>query len=456
MAQWDLYRIHTQSGIANHKLAYGIWAAKGQADEIIYFYLEAKKRLSQAMSIDAETYIPTYWQARTIGALERFHQAMSPEVPNPYNAGEMYEKAIRLRPNDIGVHHAYSRYLAYIKNTDKLAEIVQNMARIYPPFSPQFKKEKYFSDDLIPSIENGLLSALSEEITIRQTHQALSSLYHEKKDYFKAINHYRKSLEFRSNANTWGSYIQMGRLYLESGDFEQSIPWFTKGLKKVPNFETAFKICFQIHKKDGTLKAFIRLCDHLSQTLIHPLAKIDIYVARAWMEMDEYSIAKSHLLRLNDVTPMAEAYYLLAKIAQKEKNWEQMEILAQKATTFDRKESSYYYLFSIALFRQRKYDHAEEIATKTIKYDTKNNPCFFNHRGWTRWAQKKYLEAVSDWNNAFVLKPTNSDLPYQMARAYEREGMFEEGLLQIQKAIALAPLSKKEKYMKFQKRLRLR
>ena len=106
-----------------------------------------------------------------------------------------------------------------------------------------------------------------------------------------------------------------------------------------------------------------------------------------------------------------------------------------------------------ALKYQQKYESAEEMAAKAIRYTQKPNPWLFNHRAWLRWTQKKYSLAISDWKQAFELKPDNSDFPYRIALAFEQEGMFREALDYINKAIALKP--DKKEYQNLHDRLKI-
>jgi len=443
----DHMRIHTKKGMTFHEKGLALWKVKGISDTVFDLYKKAGTSFAKAVEIDPADYITTYWQAKTQNALESLSGFLTPSKPNPYNAQPLYEKAITLRPNGINVHYSYIRYLFNKGEKKRIPQLAQYMTRIYPQSYHHLKKEPFFNDSLLANMEKGLISALSQDISPRYALQALSDIQVKKQDYKKAISHYSKSLEIRPFANTWRNYLHMGQLYLKTQTPEKSFPWFTKALKTSDNFDNTLTRIFHIHTKEKVLNEFIRFSLHVEENLGHTQS-LDINAAKAWIKLEKPQLARARLIKLNTKEPNAQAHYLLSKIAEKEKDWDQMEIAAQKATTLDRENASYYYLFSRALHFQKKYIHAEEQATKAIKYSKKGNPWFFNHRAWTRWHRKNYIEAATDWKKAFAIKPDRSEFPYWVARAYAQEGLFNEALTFVQKAIAIGPDNKKYKDLK--------
>ncbi len=451
-APWDLFNIHTQKGIALNEKALEMWKDKGLTIWVLTKYRQSKKELRKALVIDPDVYIPAYWLARTENALEVLYPKLFPKKQTPYDAEPFYQEAIRLRPNGITVHYAYARYLDYKNETQKLTRIVRYMTEIYPKSYHHLKKEGFFSGSLMDEMEKGLISALDKGTNPRHALQALADLYSVKKDHENASDTYLKSLKLRPFSNTGANYIRMGQLLLRSENPDKSISWFTKALTTQDNFEKTLKWIYYIHIKEGQLDQFIRFAVRFEKDIDHPSSILDLQIAEAWMQKKDDALATTRLLRLNTREPNAQAYYLLAKIAQKDKNWDQVEISAQKATTLNRENAAYYHLFSRALAQQKKYASAEEVATKALQYVLKENPGYFNQRAWTRWHQKKYAQAITDWKRAFAIMPDRSDFPYYIAMAYEREGLFKEGLGFIKKAIALSP--ENQKYKALEKRLK--
>ncbi|MBU3950635.1 MAG: hypothetical protein KKF12_08205 [Proteobacteria bacterium] len=446
-APQDLFRIYTQTGMALHEQGLALWKEKNVSPATLAFYEKAKASLTNATRIDDRDYLSAYWLARTENALEVLSPSIFPSAPQTYNAQPLYEKATRLRPSGITVHHSYIRYLYAKGDTQKLSKLAQYMTQIYPSSYYDLKKEPFFNDTLLASMEKGLLAAIDANTDPRLALQALSDIQVTKQNPAKAVALYLQSLDIRPFSNTSASYLHMGRLYLKTLEFDKSIIWFAKGLETADNFDNTLGQIFSIHNQEKALAEFLKFCRHVEENLAHP-PSLDILVAKAWMEMENPGLARSRLLLLNAKNPKAQAYYLLARIAEQEKDWDQVEVSAQKATTLDRENAAYYHLFARALLHQKKYAHAEEMAAKALKYAPKENPWYFNHRAWTRWHQKKYPQALTDWKRAFSIKSDYAEFPYCIALAYEREGFFKEGLSFVQQALALTPDNPKYKELK--------
>ncbi|MCP4021045.1 MAG: tetratricopeptide repeat protein [Desulfobacteraceae bacterium] len=445
----DLLRIHTQKGIALHRQGLNYWKNKGVSTKTLSFYGKAKVCLSKAVQIDPLSYLATYWIARTENALEVISEALFPGAKKKYNTQALYEKATHLRPNGVSVHYDLIRYLYRKGETQQVLKLAQYIAQIYPESYYYFRKEPFFNDPLLNHLEKGILLSLKAGSSPKSSLQALSDIYLKKQDIDKAISYYQKSLKDKFK-NTPHDYIRMGMLYLKRSNHASSIEWFTKGVEKTNDFDSTINHIFNIHKKEGALAPYIRLLVHLEENRPH-ISSLDIPIAKTWIEMGNLPLAKARLLRLTTKKPNPEAYYLLAKISEKEMDWEQVELMAHKATVFDKKDSKYFYLFSRALYKQNKFNQAEEMAEKAIKHSQKNNAGLFNHRAWTRWEQGKYAKAASDWTRAYNIQPDKSEFLYWIARAYEQVAMFSEARKFLKKAIAMD--TETPKYKDLKKRL---
>ncbi|MCK5632887.1 hypothetical protein KAH94_04005, partial [bacterium] len=323
----DQMCIHTKKGIILHDQGLALWKEKGISDTVFTLYKKAGTSLAKADKIDPGDYITTYWLAKTQNALESISGYLMPREPNPYNAQSLYEKAITLRPSGISVHYSYLRYLYNKGETKPIPQLVQYMTRIYPPSYHHLKKEPFFNNSLLANMEAGLLSALERNTTPRSALQALSDIQVKKQDYKKAIAHYRESLEIKPFTNTSNNYLDMGRLYLKIQAPEKTSIWFTKALKASGNFNAAHKRIFYIYEKEKALNEFIRFSSHAEKNLAHT-PDLDLNIAKAWIKMEKPQLARARLIKLNAEKPNAGAHYLLAKIAEKEKDWDQVEISA--------------------------------------------------------------------------------------------------------------------------------
>ncbi|WP_299983560.1 tetratricopeptide repeat protein [Desulfobacula sp.] len=366
-------------------------------------------------------------------------------LPNPYNAEPLYQKAMTLRPSGVTVRYAYLKYLqskgpASKIPDSKIPELVQYMIEIYPPSYWSLKKEPFFSD-LLPDIEQGLNTALTKQILPRDALKALSNIYVTKNNFEKAIAWYKDLLNLNKSKTSSSDYIHIGSLYLKNRQYEESLIFFKKAIFISKNSASTINNIYNTFKREKLFTEFLRFSLYLQENDLGG-NNLDMTIANCWIDMGYPELAKARLIKINAAKPHAPAYYRLAKLAAKEKNWDQMEIFAQKASFLDQGNLSYYNLLTRSLINQRKYTHAEEVATKAINHAPPKNPWVFNNRANIRWRLKKHALAAEDWEKAFALKPDRSDFPYRIALAHEQQGQFKQALTFAQKAIALAPDNK--------------
>lgn len=446
----DRFRIFSKKGEALNEKALAMLKENGPTIWALTTYREARETLQKAVTINPDVYVPAYWLARTENSLELLYPRLFPRKDNPYNADSYYQNAIRLWPNGITVHYSYARYLAAVQDTEALAPTIRRMMEIFPNAYHHLKKEPFFSHDLMLEMEKGLEAAQKAGTNPRETLQALADIYSQKGEDEKAVQAFEKSLTIRRFANTSHTFARMGVLLLRADQPDEARTFFIQALKTSEDFEKTLSHIRYLHKKETQVKAFITLIlDYEKSHPANPL--LDLAIARAWMDMDSYSFAKTRLLQLNEKKENAEALYLLALIAEKEADWDSMELSAQRATVLNKENPQYFYLFSKALHRQKKYTSAEAAATRAIELSDKANPWFFSHRAWTRWHLKQYEKAISDWSRAFDIKPDYANYPFWMAMAYEKENMTAQSRVLLQKALALDPDN--DNYLKFAERL---
>lgn len=453
-AKADLFRIYTNYGKTLYELSIADWKEQGLTMNSFDTLKMSKSYLTKASKIEPTHYINAYWLTRTEQNLEISYAWLHSKKKNPYNAHPYYLKALPLRPSGITIRYAYVKYLESKGLKTKIPRLVQYMTEIYPPSYRQLKKESFYNDDLIPYIEKGLNAALEKKILPKDALKALSDIYVAKNNNGKAISYYKDFLNYKPSSNLSSNYIHMASLYLKSRQYEDSFDFFKKGFQNSKSSNSSINRIYQIFKKEKRLEQFLSFSLYLQEnTKGNPNSdiSIDMIVAKCWTDMGQPELAKARLIKINAAKPHAPAYYLLAQLAAKEKNWDQMEIFAQKATRLDQGNHNYYTLLSRALINQKKYTHAEEIATKAINLAPKNNPWVLNNRARIRWRLKKYTLAAQDWKKAFAIKPDRSDFPYRIALACEQEGMFKQAHTFAQKAIALAPDN--QTYKNLQKRL---
>nr|WP_321399034.1 tetratricopeptide repeat protein [uncultured Desulfobacter sp.] len=451
-AAWDLYRINLAAGKILKQLGQTyLIAEEVNPPKAFSAYLSARTRLELAERIDPVTYEVAFNQAQVETSLEMIYTTLYPRKHPPYDPEPLYRKAVQLRPNGINVLYSYAIFLAYIVDEGKLGSVVRRMTETFPSVYGKLKKEYFWSQTLMSQAEVGLKNALEKGISLREAHQSLADIYSENGAYSQAVSEYQASLDIRSFTNRYHNYIHMGKLHYLAGNIDKSDSWFMKGLQAATDFKSTLDSIYYFFLNNDQLSEFIRFATGIEEKLFNS-PELDFAISQAWMNQKNYSLAKARLLRITADDQYAEAYYLLAKIAQQEQDWDQMELMAQKATALDKENSLYFYIFSVALQRQKRYSQAEDAATKALEKSQDGKFWLFNLRAWTRWAQYKYEAAALDWKRAFKLKPDNSGFPYQIAQCYERIARFEEAQAYVKKALSLSPDN--ASYQKLERRLK--
>jgi tetratricopeptide (TPR) repeat protein len=157
------------------------------------------------------------------------------------------------------------------------------------------------------------------------------------------------------------------------------------------------------------------------------------------MDLQQYRKSQRILMDLNRQTPTADAYYWLARIAEKEKDWDQMELNIQKATVLDPSNINYRQMFYGLLKRLGKHETAQREIGLMIEHSDKPSPRLFDQRAKFRLKNKDYLGAVKDWKEAIRLAPRQASFYAQVAEAYIKLGDLSPALEYYKKAVKLNP-----------------
>jgi tetratricopeptide (TPR) repeat protein len=386
--------------------------------------------------LDAEA---SYGLAEQEARLKRlFPYLYSDRKANPYEAYPFFQDAIRLRPNGILYHYSFARYLNQYKKTEELMKLITKLARIYPPVCAHLKKEAFWSPKIEEAAKKGLKQAINEGTDVRNAHMAMSSLLAVQKDWTGAIFHYQKALAIGAIDNGSGNYLHLGRLYMSNGQIKDAESSFLEALSMSPTKEDDLEGLYNVYKKNGYLKELYQFYDLVSKSFVLS-TRMDILLARSLIDLNQYNQADWILERSNRKESTAKAYYWLAFIAEKKKDWDSMELAIQKATVLDPENSSYHLRFSKVLKQLKKLDRAEKEAGLAIKHAAKPSSGLFNYRASIRWTRKDFQGALEDWSSAMALAPENPSFYARSADAYMRLGDLEHATEYYEKAMNLDP-----------------
>ena len=446
---------HLETAVHYKPGEYLFWEKLGKAyhnlgqlkpvEETFYFAAKARQaylRSAHLNPIDSEA---VSGLARGEARLEIISPYVQHQKDKSYNAFPYFQKAIRLRPNGVLIHLTFARYLHGQKKVELLLELVSNMARIYPPVYNYIKKEKFWYQDVKVAVKSGLQQAIDQGIDRRSAHISMSYLLAEEKDWQGAILHYQKALAYRKINNSSGNYLHLGRLYLENGQLEEAEKFFFKAISISQTSEKDLEALFWVYKKNNYSEELNRFYERISDSFALS-SRMDILLVRSLIDLKKYNKAQRILKELNKKEPSADAYYWLARIAEKEDDLDKMELAIQRATVLDPENSRYHQIFSDVLKWLKKFERSEKEAGLAIRHSSERTHWLYSKRAIIRMNLKDFHGAIEDWKTAIALNPYDAGCYAHLAEAYYKLGEWSFTLKNYQKAIDLDP--KKEEYKK--------
>jgi tetratricopeptide (TPR) repeat protein len=424
---------------------YELGASKEVPEESFSFIDRSRESYETAKGLNPLDAEATYGVARSRFRLEMLYDYLHPEKGDaPYNALPWYREAVRLRPNSVTLRYALARYLFY-HDDEELPETVRDLVRVYPPAYSSLRKEEFWSPEIRDKAKKGLEQAIAAGTSLRSACMAMSGISGEEDGWDEAVSYYNRSLQYRTFENTAGNYIHLGYLNMKKGDIEAAEDHFIKGLDKSRSRDADLGRIYRYYKSEDRMAGFPGFYLEVKKRFITTPA-MEILLARSLIEQEEYDRAREVLLEVNDRNTNAEACYWLARIAEKEEDWDSMELLIQKATVLEPENSNYHLVFSNVLRRLKKLERAEKEATLALQYRKSNpSPWIFNHRASIRRALEDYEGAARDWTRAIGLKPDYAPFHAQAGEAYANMAYWSLAVQHYEKAVSLSPDNKQYK-----------
>ncbi len=386
-------------------------------EKALSHFLQAKNYYLKAYRFNPLNSEISYWVAIQEMALEKLYNNIFPvNDENPYHALPYFKRAIELWPNSMVYNYEFSRYLYHFhKDTNTFLSVIARLFMVYPPVYKDIRKDALWSPATREAAKKGLESAIKKGVLRGDAYKAMSLILSEEGDWAGAVSQFKKILSLQGNKNSSKDYIRLGYLYLKNMDLPMAETCFLKGLKLSRHLEKDLNDLYNFYGREGYTEERYNLFDVVRHSFIFS-STIETLTARSLIQLNRFNKARSILMDLNQRKPTPEAYYLLARIAQAEEDWDNAEIAAQRAVVLDAKKGQYHLLFSQILNRLKKYERAEKEAGLAIRCSAKPDPWLFDNRAWIRRKLKKYHMALRDWDVAIRLSPERA--PYY-ARAAE-------------------------------------
>jgi len=169
----------------------------------------------------------------------------------------------------------------------------------------------------------------------------------------KSIELFKKGLDTQAYKNTAENFIKFGVLLLKDKKTDQAFEYFEKGLQDSSDYKKSLEQIYHFFHKEKAYESFLNFAAFIGKKF-NPPDIVNLFIARARMKMELYDLAKAGLLQMVSNKPNTEAFYLLSVIAEKEGDWDSMELNIQRASALDPKKCLYYSKFAKALNKQGK------------------------------------------------------------------------------------------------------
>lgn len=407
-----------------------------------HFVKDAKSHYLNASRLNPLDAHVFYGLAGAEARLQQLHRLLNPDSKgDQYKPLPYFEESLALRPNSVLYRYAMARYLHREGKPEELPRVIQTLARIYPPSYYDLKKESFWSPAVREACEKGLMEAIRNKTSIRETHRALSSLKAEKGNWSVAINHLTQALQDEAFKNKPQDYIPLGRLYLKNGQVKEAQDTFLYALSQSRSKDKDLEQIYRIYGKEDKPEEFYDFCQRAKKQFIFSHRML-VSLSRSMIDSGRFNQARRTLRELNNQEPDAEAYYLLARLAEKEEDWNNVELSIRKSIVLDPNNSRYHELFSSVLSRMNKLERAKKEAGLALKHSEKPDPLLFDHRALIRWKQGDYLGAARDWKRAIRLnseKPDKASFHARAAEAYIKTGHLPSALKHYKMALELEP-----------------
>lgn len=459
LAPRDLFRIRTELGKAQYQIAMDltrgpeVGKARYQALANAYALLQqAHAHLDKAAGHDPLSYRTSFWLARVSDRLailtpyirkyqDYFLTLADFDPDRHYDPLIRYKAAAALRPAGITVRYELAALYHREGMTLELEEQVREIGTIYPSALSFLKKQPYYGPLIRERFRQGCLTALENGVTPRTTLTLLSGMAREDMDLRLAIDFYRRAMQLETHRNTSGTWYHLGGLLLENSQVEKSFDAFEKGLSLSSDLEKALAGIYSRFRRVKAYDTFLAFLDQVNDK--HRGRDLGEMVrVRCYMDMGQLVPARARLERMIAVRPTAPAWYQLAQVSAKLKDWDGMELAAQRATVLDPENSRYHYYFSQALKRVHKYERAASAATRAIETAERKTASLLNYRAWIFWSLKDYGRAAEDWLACLELQPEGHGYYFNAARALLNDGRTEAALDHVRRALELAPDNK--------------
>lgn len=300
-------------------------------------------------------------QAGEITPLEpesHYGLAQALTMQGPSEAGKAltaYRHAIALWPNNPYYHRALAETLYHQNRPEELAVAVLTLGRLYPGSSNWLRRQPFRDEPSIKAaFRRGLGEAILAGTDVPKARLARAAMLADDGDWLGAAAEYRQALAPAGRGSRPESFYQLGGYLLRGGDRAGAESAFADGLARSQSRVADLAALARTYHSLGLDPDFPPVLERLCSR--YPLSKGEVVrLAEKLLEQQRLELARTLLAPLTDGRAyLAEPYFLLSRIAEREGDWVTMETMAQKAITRAPERSEYQRQLSRAQEHQRR------------------------------------------------------------------------------------------------------
>lgn len=377
-----------------------------------------------------------YGRARSDSFREKIYPVVFKGKQSPYDPLRYFQEAIRLRPNSTTYRYALSRYLYLWSRTTELAESLRHLARIRPNIVGHLMREPFWNDRARDAVRRGLEDSLGKRRELSAVHTALARLAAEVEHWSEAARHFRRAMDLQAGKPSEQQWTHLGQLKLRAGDAAGAADCFLQGLAVSTNREALLRSIFSFYRGAKQEEAFGKF--HVRARRRFSLASdSELLLVQSYLRAGKLAEARKILESAIDAAPTGDAYYWLSLVAEKEQDWNAMELAIQKATVLSPNSERYRKRFIGLLLRLKKYHSAEYQLGVLIDEADSPDAGLYHQRADLRWRLGDFVGAAQDWQSAIGIAPGRAEYYARAAEAYIQTGDWSRAVDCYRRAVAL-------------------
>jgi len=289
----------------------------------------------------------------------------------------------------------------------------------------------------------GLYQSINDNIRPLEAYQVLSDLFDRDKQWKQAVQTKEKVIALKSASGlmTIRDYIRLGQLNIRRNRYRYAVQNFLTALDLSKSRNDTLEQIYRIYEKEKCSERYVWLHMNLKQHLLDPV-KTELIHARSLLDSNNHIKAKNILEELVETKKVAQAYYLLARIAQIDKNWKAMEEAILEAMVLDPANIRYIQTLYGLYWRQGQLNVLEKKLNKAIERPSSNSTWFYHTRARLHFRRKDFSKAIKDWKAAIRLVPKDAHYYAEIAESYLKLGDINKALTYYQQAIQINPRNK--------------